>query len=397
MEHVMPSRLVGITALLLFMVGCASTDAPPPAATLPATKPSADASTAEPAANRAQSLRGAATAPAGDVLASGASSYAQMVERWLAERAAARPATRPAMEPRRDGGGTIDSSAFGLALDPLAPIIGRTTPVMFADPAANRAASIAPAATLQPAVSVAGPKAAGPSTAPVTPAAEELERRLRQHVRDFPRDLCAHLDLQLLLLLRDEPAPQLPTIAPLPPEDRELVAAVVDAMSNFRNAVRADPNMLSARKIRPVIELADRLKAQADLRIPTLALCTKVDGFGNYEPIEPARFTAGKDQAAILYCEVENFASQLNERQLWETRLTQEAVLYTETGLPVWHDKSRPVVDLARNRRHDFYLVKKVVLPSTLTINRYILKVSIVDQQANRVAEATLPIQMVAQ
>jgi hypothetical protein len=171
----------------------------------------------------------------------------------------------------------------------------------------------------------------------------------------------------------------------------------MDALTNFRNALRADNNMLMSRKVRPILDLADRVRAQADLVIPTLALCTKVDGFGIYEPIEPARFTAMKPHEIIVYCEVENFASQQNAKKMWETKLSQEVVLYTETGLPVWQDKTESIPDFARNRRHDFFVVKKTKFPPNITLGRYLLKVTIVDQQASRVAEATVPVQFVAQ
>jgi hypothetical protein len=72
-------------------------------------------------------------------------------------------------------------------------------------------------------------------------------------------------------------------------------------------------------------------------------------------------------------------------------------VLYTETGLPVWQDKTENIPDLARQLRHDFFVVKKTKFPANITIGRYILKVTIVDQQANRVTEATLPVLFVAQ
>jgi hypothetical protein len=182
----------------------------------------------------------------------------------------------------------------------------------------------------------------------------------------------------------------------LPGEDRELISSVMDALTNFRNALRADNNMLMSRKVRPILDLADRVRAQADLVIPTLALCTKVDGFGIYEPVEP-RFTAMKAHEIIVYCEVENFASHQNGKKMWETKLSQEVVLYTETGLPVWQDKTESIPDLARNRRHDFFVIKKTKFPANITLGRYLLKVTMVDQQASRVAEATLPVQFVAQ
>ena len=251
---------------------------------------------------------------------------------------------------------------------------------------ANYPRSINDAVTERPAV--ANPKAT---------AGAELDPIIARNLKDYPKDVWAHLDYQLLQFLRDKPTPQLDVLAPLAAEDRELVASVMDGLTNFRNAIRADNNMLLSRKVRPLLELADRVRAQADLIIPTMTLCTRVDGFGVYEPVEPARFTAMKEHPIIVYCEVENFASHQNANRMWETRLSQECVLYTETGLPVWQDKTENIPDLARQRRHDFFVVKKTKFPANITIGRYILKVTIVDQQANRVTEATLPVLFVAQ
>jgi len=47
-------------------------------------------------------------------------------------------------------------------------------------------------------------------------------------------------------------------------------------------------------------------------------------------------------------------------------------------------------------RRQDFFIVRRVTLPKTLTPGRYLLKVTLVDEQASRVAESTLPILFVA-
>ncbi|HEX3357898.1 MAG TPA: hypothetical protein VHS31_13080 [Tepidisphaeraceae bacterium] len=235
------------------------------------------------------------------------------------------------------------------------------------------------------------------ASAVLTPATDSFESRITKHAKDYPRDLSANLDYQLLLFLRDEPVPQLSAVTGLPSEDRELISAVMDGLSNFKNTLRSDNNMLLSRKIKPLTDLADRLKTQAELSIPTLTLCTKVEGFGRYDPIDPSRFPAQRETQAIIYCELENFSSQQNQAKIWQTDVTQEAVLYTEDGMQVWADKTQQVQDLARNRRHDFYLRTLVTFPSTLTVGRYLLKVSIVDRQANRVAEASLPIQVVAQ
>jgi hypothetical protein len=228
-------------------------------------------------------------------------------------------------------------------------------------------------------------------------APDTLENKLAREARDNPRDVAAQLDYQLYGLLKDEPTPQLASISQLPTEDREVVAALVDGVSNFRTAVRQDNNMLLSKKIRPILDMADRVRTEAELAVPVVALCRKVDGYGKYDPIDPARFPAGQANPVIVYCEIANFASQMNDQQMWETKLRQEVTLYTETGLPVWHDKSRDVVDNCRNRRHDFFMYDLVRLPAQLSVGRYILKITIEDRTANRVREATVPVEMVAQ
>jgi hypothetical protein len=226
-----------------------------------------------------------------------------------------------------------------------------------------------------------------------------VDARLSKRVRDYPHDVSAQFDYQLLQFLLDQPVPNLSTISSLPDEDREMVSAVMDGLSNYRNNLRADNNMLMSRKVRPLLDMADRLRALADLTIPTLALCQEVRGFGVYTPFDgdPPHFAAGTEHPVILYCEVQNFSSQLNDSKMWQTELVQNTVLYTEGGMSVWNDKTREVNDSARNRRRDFFLVQRIDLPQTLPMGRYLLKVSIEDKQSHHVAEATQPLLIIAQ
>ncbi|HEV8603764.1 MAG TPA: hypothetical protein VGQ99_00270 [Tepidisphaeraceae bacterium] len=221
---------------------------------------------------------------------------------------------------------------------------------------------------------------------------DELLSKLSQAVKDDPKSLPAHLDLQLLHLLLGHATPQMDAIAPLAADDRELIAAVLDGFNNFRAASRAEFSGILAKKIRPLVEMADRLRAQADLHIANIALCTRVDGFGNYEPL--THFLAGREYQVILYCEVENFSSHLNANRQWETNLTQESILYNTAGQRVWDDRRRAIADTCRNRRRDFFVVKMIRIPP-LAAGQYSLKVSITDPQSNRGAQATIPLQIV--
>ena len=218
--------------------------------------------------------------------------------------------------------------------------------------------------------------------------------RLRKRIRDNPRDIADQLDLQLYGLLNDDPSPELASFSELGSDDRELVAALIDGLSNFRSAVREDSNMLQAKKIQPLLEMADRLRSQADLTVSTVALCKRVNGFGKYDPISPLRFPATQENAAIVYCEVANFLTK-QQGQMWTTRLTEQVTLYSDMGVLAWTDDKRDVTDECRNRRHDFFCYNIIKLPPTLTVGRYLLKVSIEDKNADKVAEATVPLEIV--
>lgn len=226
--------------------------------------------------------------------------------------------------------------------------------------------------------------------------AGDLAATLAQRLRDNPGDLAVHLDFQLLRFLQDEPVPDLDAIAGLPGEDRELLTAVIDALSNFRNGVRADNNMLLSQKIKPLLDLAGRLRSQAELSIPTIALCSKVKRFGIYEPM-PGRFAAGRvSNFTLVYCELDNVSARKNEKGEWESRLSQQAVLYKEDGQAVWSNERHSVTDRSRNRRQDFFSAQTIELLPSLAIGRYLLKVTVEDEQVRRVAEATVPIEIVA-
>lgn len=369
--HVATSVAPLFLAGLVAFIGCSSK---PPA------KPHSASTLKSQAPDPSPEASQATTAPPRDLLAEQAAAYAMKMEQVLAKRqaeaekvAAAKPATQPAAAQ------TADSAEIEQPDEVEVPAAGGAPVPHAAKPKHDVADD---------------PNSDAPPTR-ATVSNDELLRRLAARAKEYPRDLAVHLDYQLLQLLRDEKVPGMPDIASLPAEDHELLAALLDAISNFRGAVQRDNNMLQSQKVRPLIELAARLRAQAELTIPTLALCKKVRLFGVYDPIEP-EFAAGRPQEVIVYCEVENFASQLNEQQVWETRLSEDVVLYTETGLPVWQAKQHAVTDLSRNRRRDFFVVQKIVLPGNLTIGRYLLKVSVVDQNANRIAESTLPVKIVA-
>lgn len=152
-------------------------------------------------------------------------------------------------------------------------------------PPASAAAPPSPTAGMPPEASsyVEPSRAVLLASSPID--ADSVSRRVTQRMHDAPSDLASHLDNELYRLIQDDQVPQYETMATLQSEDRELLNAMMDGLSLFRRQIRADRNLRMSAKIKPLVDMIDRVRAAADLSIPTIQLCSSVKGFGVYDPM----------------------------------------------------------------------------------------------------------------
>jgi len=228
---------------------------------------------------------------------------------------------------------------------------------------------------------------------------DDTAARIAQRAKDYPQDVAAQLDNQLMEFAYGKIVPNMDQLNGLPTDDREMISALMDGLTNFRSALRSDNNMLLSRKVRPLLDMSDRLSSQAELSIPKFVLCSRAPGFGDYMEMS-SRFAGTQEHNTGIYCEIQNFSSQQTSSNMWESKLRMNLVLYTDQGLEAWTPDAKGgtlVHDLSHSRRHDFFVARALTLPSSLPIGRYILKVTFTDLQANRVAENSIPIEVVAQ
>jgi hypothetical protein len=149
-----------------------------------------------------------------------------------------------------------------------------------------------------------------------------------------------------------------------------------------------------------VAKLADAIKAvepAKPLLVRRSEFATRVDGFGQLQPITNRRFLPGRQNQIILYNELDGFTSERSEKGEWTTTLaTRIQILAKHDGTEVWSRNWLAVTDTSTVRREDFFVCEKVLLSEYLTVGTYILKTSVRDERTGAIAERSVEFSMVA-
>ncbi|MAB84050.1 MAG: hypothetical protein CMJ24_11560 [Phycisphaerae bacterium] len=262
----------------------------------------------------------------------------------------------------------------------------------------------------------------GPVDEPVTVAASstvvtvedaDASGQLQQAMIDFSRELYVSstwsdrplkelMVLASLAMLDPERAIDPQAIPDLTMEERSLLATMQKYFIAIGTDMDSETNPMLALST-ATTELQRRLKQTPDLELPTLALCTRVGGFGDFDEWSPKTdqkhysFVAHTSQPVIIYLEMEGFTSNLNDNDLWETVTSQHLTIYSDRdGIPVWKEDWQSASDRSRKRRRDYFTVQKFQLPRGLSVGRYQLKVRVRDEKTGAETEQNIPFTMTA-
>ena len=257
----------------------------------------------------------------------------------------------------------------------------------------------------------APPPVSQPQTNQTTAIEPPPDDRLRQLLVELSREAYHHATYsdvplrQLLVIVAQaiispDRQLQIDAIPGLTDREREVLSAMqafyTDVGERLLHA--GDPEVL----VTGLAELQQELAKEPQLRLSHAALSSRVSGFGDYDEFKKNEaghyaFLAHSRQQAVVYVEIEEFKSELNANSEWVTELSQQLVIFSDRdGIPVWRQPWRPVVDVTKNRRHDFFVVQVITLPDKLSVGRYQFKISVRDERSGAEAEATLELEMVA-
>ena len=322
------------------LLGEMTSDAPPPAGPAPVmaqTQPGEPG----PAWVQPSEIRDppvAPAAPAGDVAPSD----------WPPKRPATEPAADAAVEP------------------PTIEILE----VRAVSPAAPAGEASWAAAVNQP----ASPGAAAPPT-----DLPSLIEHLKATMAQQPPRLDDEFNLRLLQIAdnRDDEATAEPR--GLDPVQAELMTRVLRVVADARQAIR-NPTESTAAALASAQDLFRTLGQQAGVVVPKIALVTRVDSFGVYEPIQPLRFPAGKPVHAYVYTEVVNFRCEPTPDGRLRTLMSETVEVFDASGKCLWQRSQPQLEDHSRSPRRDFFIGFPIHLPADLPAGEYVLKVTLEDR-----------------
>lgn len=247
------------------------------------------------------------------------------------------------------------------------------------------------------------------SAGPAPPVDVEALRpdRIKQLIIDLSRELYAEgaysaqpmreLAVIAAMSMREEDRKLDPAAIPdLTDEERQLLASLQVFFASVGQTLESGEDVHTGVAL-AANTLRQSLVHEPQLKLPTVALCTRVGGFGDYSPFEKNVFLAASDQKAIVYLEIEDFVSDINLNDEFVTELSQQLTIYSDRdGIPVWKEDWLSATDVTRNKRQDFFTTQIITLPKALGVGKYTLKIRVRDEKSKAESETSIGFELVA-
>ncbi len=206
----------------------------------------------------------------------------------------------------------------------------------------------------------------------------------------------AQLDRRLLLVLAGRYEDARRPLELVSDEQQRMAGEFVEALLAIRAGHGGDPAGEANHALERVEALAEALVPLSDLRIPIIVLARAVRGYGRYDTFDPPHFLAGRESEFVVYCEVGNFVSRPAEAGGYESRFSMRTAVLSRAGEAVLEIADDHIADECRTRRRDCFIPRLVCLPATLSPGEYVVKVTIIDKIAGKVAERRTTFRIVA-
>ncbi len=171
--------------------------------------------------------------------------------------------------------------------------------------------------------------------------------------------------------------------------DADTVRAVLRAL---QAAATTDPHADARNRGDDVRLAVQTLEAKAPLELVDLQLCSKVERFGDFVPLNPPARRAG--EWVVIYCEVDGL-HQESTPDGYQTRLAGQFEIIPEGGGRSIVAPLEVAKETFPRRRRDYYMAYLKQVPQDLAPGAYTVRITLRDVFTDRSASRAIPLTIV--
>ncbi len=178
-------------------------------------------------------------------------------------------------------------------------------------------------------------------------------------------------------------------------EKQELVASFVEMLIYLRDVPNGELTASEGAARSAIDRVVQSLRQVSGVRIPKFVLCNRVNSFGQYQPIDPPDFPAGRPVEFVAYTEVADWASQRTTGGGYRSVFGLKIEVFDAGGTPVHVENAEAIEDVCQTRRRDCFIAPLVRLPGSLSPGDYVVKVTLTDTIGKQFAQSRARIRVV--
>ncbi len=209
--------------------------------------------------------------------------------------------------------------------------------------------------------------------------------RLNEQEREeYLRD---HVNLRLFYLANNQSERALDAIPGIPSAEQEFWQQMFWSLSQYRNSDAVpDRTERITQTVDQLRTALHRLQENAKLQLSNVSFCKRIDGYGNYERFQSDSFKPGAP--VLVYAELDNFKSEPTTSGQYRTLLRSTLQILPKGGVgkPLDSVTLKPVEDVCRNPRRDYFNSYEFTIPNDIEPGRYVLELTIDDQLSGKSA-----------
>jgi hypothetical protein len=210
-----------------------------------------------------------------------------------------------------------------------------------------------------------------------TPSNPKTEEELAQQAR-----------LRMLYVLAGRRDDALKPIPSAPPAMQEFWSKELYGLATLLDSEKkSDATSRAAESKQIFSEALSRLGETAPLLVRNLSFCTAIQSYGCFTPFKKYEFAP--DQEALLYAEMDNFASESTPKG-YHTQLRSSYQILDSAGQRVADHTFTTTEEYCQNSRRDFFIGYHLHMPKRINPGKYTLQMTIEDLQSQKVGQSTI-------